>query len=158
MTQTKLFDKQMRWANFLSQFNFHIAHISGKHNQVADALSRQPMVNAISIAHHHDMTSMIDEYVQDDDYASIVAKLTNDIPQENCPLKEGFLLHGSRLCITKNLREKVMYESHVSPYAGHWGIQATTQAIETYFYWPSMRKDIHDYVEKCMVCQKVKYD
>ena len=33
-----------------------------------------------------------------------------------------------------------------------------TQAIETYFYWPSMQKDIHDYVEKCMVCQKVKYD
>ena len=30
--------------------------------------------------------------------------------------------------------------------------------IETYFYWPSMRKDIHIYVEQCMVCQKVKYD
>ena len=30
MTQTKLSDKQMRWENFLSQFNFHIAHIAGK--------------------------------------------------------------------------------------------------------------------------------
>ena len=39
MTQTKLSDKQMRWENFLSQFNFHIAHISRKHNQVVDALS-----------------------------------------------------------------------------------------------------------------------
>ncbi|MCO5597790.1 hypothetical protein L7F22_051872 [Adiantum nelumboides] len=29
MTQTKLSDKQMRWANFLSRFNFHIAHIAG---------------------------------------------------------------------------------------------------------------------------------
>ena len=51
-----------------------------------------------------------------------------------------------------------MHESHVPPYAGHRGIQATTQSIETYFYWPSMRKDIHTYVEQCMVCQKVKYD
>ena len=51
-----------------------------------------------------------------------------------------------------------MYESHVPPYVGHWEIQARTQAIETYFYWPSMQKDIHDYVEKCMVYQKVKYD
>ena len=50
MTQTKLSDKQMRWANFLSQFNFHIAHIAGKHNQVANALSRRPKVNAVSIA------------------------------------------------------------------------------------------------------------
>ena len=40
MTQTKLSDKQMRWANFLSQFNFHIAHIDGKNKSVFDALSR----------------------------------------------------------------------------------------------------------------------
>ena len=40
MTQTKLSDKQMRWANFLSQFNFHIAHTTRKNNFVADALSR----------------------------------------------------------------------------------------------------------------------
>ena len=51
-----------------------------------------------------------------------------------------------------------MYESHVLPYVSHSGKQAMTQAIESYFYWPSMHKDIHDYVEKCMVCQKVKYD
>ncbi|MCO5591653.1 hypothetical protein L7F22_045644 [Adiantum nelumboides] len=55
MMQTKLFDKQMRWENFLSCFNFHIAHIAGKHNQVADALSRQPKVNAMSIATHNDL-------------------------------------------------------------------------------------------------------
>ena len=51
-----------------------------------------------------------------------------------------------------------MYESIVPPYVGHCGIQAPTQEIETYFYWPSMRKDIHTYVEQCIVCQKVKYD
>ena len=61
MTQTKISDKKMRWANFLSQFNFHIAHIAGKHNLVADALSRRPMVNAITIAHHNDLTHMIDD-------------------------------------------------------------------------------------------------
>ena len=59
MTQNKLLDKQMTWANFLSQFNFHIAHITGKHNLVADALSKRPMVNATTIAHHNDLTSMI---------------------------------------------------------------------------------------------------
>ena len=98
------------------------------------------MVNAITIAHHHDLTSMMDEYVQDDDYAQIVTKLANDIPQENYSLKGGFLLHGSRLCITKNLREKVMYESHGPPYASHSGKQPMTQAIEAYFYWLLMLK------------------
>ena len=67
-------------------------------------------------------------------------------------------MHGSQLCITKNVHEKFTYESHAPPYVGHRGIQATIQAIETYFFWPSMRHDIHDYVEQCIVCQKVKYD
>ena len=51
-----------------------------------------------------------------------------------------------------------MYKSHAQPYAGYRGIQATTQAIETYFCWTSMQKDIHDYVSQCLVHQKVKYD
>ena len=80
------------------------------------------MVNAISIAHHHDLTDMIDKYVHDDDYTSIMAKLDNDIPHDPYSLKDGFLLHGSWLCIANNLMEKVMCESHVPPYAGHRGI------------------------------------
>ena len=92
------------------------------------------MVNAISIAHHHDLTSMINEYVHVDDYASIITNLSNDIPHQPYSLKDVFLLHSSRLFIMKNLREKVMYESHVPPYVGHCKIQEMTQAIETYFY------------------------
>ena len=57
-------------------------------------------------------------------------------------MKDKFLMHGSCLFITKKLHEKVMFESHVPPYAGHHGIQATTQAIETNFYWPSKEKGI----------------
>ena len=98
---------------------------------MADALSRRPIINAITIAHHNDLTSMIDAYVNDEDYASIMANIFNDLSHEPYSLKDGFLLHGSWLCITKNLRDKFMYESHVPPYAGHYGIQATTQAIET---------------------------
>ena len=109
MIQTKLSDKQMRWANFLSQFNFHIAHIAGKNNQVADALSRRPLVNAITIAHHNDLTAMIDDYTNDEDFVSIMATISNNLPHEPYSLKDGFLLHGSRLCITKNLRDKVMH-------------------------------------------------
>ncbi len=72
MTQTKLSNKQMRWANFLSQFHFHIGHIPGKLNPVTDALSRTPIVNAVSITYHHDFTSMIGKYAEDEDYASII--------------------------------------------------------------------------------------
>ena len=96
--------------------------------------------------------AMIDDYTNDEDFASIMATISNNLPHEPYSLKDGFILYGLRLCITKNLREKLMNESHVPPYAGHRGIQATTEAIKNYFCWLSMRKDIHAYVEQCIVC------
>ncbi|MCO5587389.1 hypothetical protein L7F22_041338 [Adiantum nelumboides] len=97
MTQTKLSDKQMRWANFLSRFNFHIAHIAGKHNQVADALSRRPKVNAVSIATHNDLSSMIDEYAIDPDFKDVISAIALGKKEEPFTLEDGYLLHGNRL-------------------------------------------------------------
>ncbi|MCO5608596.1 hypothetical protein L7F22_062809 [Adiantum nelumboides] len=131
MTQTKLSDKQMRWANFLSRFNFHIAHIAGKHNQVADALSRRPKVNAVSIATHNDLSSMIDEYAIDPDFKDVISAIALGKKEEPFTLQDGYLLHGNRLCITRSLREKVMFESHAPPYAGHRGIQTTMMGEST---------------------------
>ena len=75
ITQTKLNEKQMRWENFLSQFHFHIAHVPRKQNVVANSLSRRPQVNAITIAHHKDLTLMVEEYKNDDDFATIYEKV-----------------------------------------------------------------------------------
>ncbi|MCO5601362.1 hypothetical protein L7F22_055482 [Adiantum nelumboides] len=58
MMQTKIFDKQLRWEKFISQFHFHIAHIPSKHNQVANALPRRTPCNVVSVASHNDFTSM----------------------------------------------------------------------------------------------------
>ena len=158
LTQTKLSDKKMRWAKFLSQFNFHIAHIAGKHNQVVDALSRRPQVNVVSIATHNDLSTMIDEYAIDPDYKDVMSAIALGKNEEPFTLKDGYLLYGNRLCVTHSLRDKVMYESHAPPYARHRGIQATLKGVELYFYWPTMKKDITHYVSSCLVCQKVKYD
>ena len=51
-----------------------------------------------------------------------------------------------------------MQESHEPPYAGDISAQPTIQAMWIYFFWPTMRHDINEYISKCMVCQKVKYD
>ena len=87
MTQTKLSNKQMRWANILLQFHFHIAHIVGKNNSVADALSRRPLVNVVTIAHHNYLTAMIDDYTNDEDFANIMATISNNLPHEPYSLK-----------------------------------------------------------------------
>ena len=124
----------MRWENFLSQFPLHIAHVPGKLNPVANALSWRPTSNAVTIAHQHDFTNMLGKYTDDEDFANVFKELEQGGSHENFSLTEGFLMYDKRLCITKDLREKVMVECHEPPYAGHWGIRTTMQAIETYFY------------------------
>ncbi|MCO5609768.1 hypothetical protein L7F22_064000 [Adiantum nelumboides] len=137
---------------------YTIKKLSERFSEVAVALSRRPKVNAVSIATHNDLSSMIDEYAIDPDFKDVISAIALGKKEEPFTLEDGYLLHGNRLCITHSLREKVMYESHAPPYAGHRGIQSTLRAIETYFYWPTMKRDIPDYVSKCVVCQKTKFD
>ena len=125
---------------------------------MADALSRRPKVNAVSIASHNDLSSMIDEYAMDPNFKDVMFAIAMGKNEEPFTIKDGYLLYGNRLCVTHALRDKVMYESHAPPYAGHRGIQAMLKGTKLYFYWPTMKKDIMAYVSSCMVCQKVKYD
>lgn len=101
---------------------------------------------------------MVDACDIDLGFANVMYALTNVKTQDPCMLKDGFFLYDAKLCVTQGLREKVMLESHAPPYVGHCGIQETTNAIEMYFYWQSMKKDIQAYVSQCLTCQKVKYD
>ncbi|MCO5588471.1 hypothetical protein L7F22_042428 [Adiantum nelumboides] len=156
--------------------------------QVADALSRWAKVNVVSMATHNDLSSMIDEYAIDPDFKDVISAIALGKKEEPFTLEDGYLLHGNRLCITHSLREKVMYESHATPFVvmsekvmydsyitfslrekvmyeshatpfvGHRGIQTTLKAIDTYFFWLTMKRDILDYVSKCVVCQKTKFD
>ena len=102
----------MRWPNFLSQFNFNIAHIAGKHNQAVDALSQSPRVDAVSIAIHEDLSSMIDQYATDLNFKDVMFAFSIGKKEEPYDLKDGFLLYGNRLCVTQGLCDKVMYETH----------------------------------------------
>jgi len=56
--------------------------------------------------------------------------------------------------ITLQDREKILYNLHSSPLAGHFGIKKTIEkAIERY-YWPYMGKDIKEYIQSCDSCQR----
>ncbi|MCO5567442.1 hypothetical protein L7F22_021133 [Adiantum nelumboides] len=85
LSQMQLLEKQMRWANILSQFHFQIVHVQGQKNVVADALSRKPLVQAISAIHRSTFENMVDQYATDTDFADIFTRIRDgetvaDIP------------------------------------------------------------------------------
>ena len=130
---------------FLSQFLFHIAHVVGKQNPMVDALSWQPKVNAINIAYHQDLISIINDYKSDTNFAKIYEQVEQGVLISPYSIKEGFLMFESCLCITKTLWDKVIQESHEPP---HRSENPTIQAMDLYICWLTMQKDVIDYISK----------
>ncbi|MCO5611908.1 hypothetical protein L7F22_066167 [Adiantum nelumboides] len=97
-------------------------------------------------------------YAEDEDFARIYDQIINGQRHEHYTLNSDFLMMHGKLCVTKQLRPKVLIECHAPPYAEHRGIDATIKAIDTFFYWPTLRRDVNAFVRSCLVCQKVKFD
>ncbi|MCO5614830.1 hypothetical protein L7F22_069114 [Adiantum nelumboides] len=87
LTQSKLSEKRMRWANILSMFHFQIVHVEGKKKVVADALSRKPQISTVPIPYHHELDDMKDQYANDEDFARIYEQFI-----EHYLLKDGFMM------------------------------------------------------------------
>ena len=90
-----------------------IAHIAGKHNQVADALSKRPKVNVVSIAYHNGISTTMDEYAMDPDFKDVMSAIVMGKNEEPFIIKDGYLLYGNWLCVTHALRDKEIGRAHV---------------------------------------------
>ena len=53
----------------------------------------------------------------------------------------------------KSLKELILRNYHDSLMAGHFGYTRTLNQILRQYYWPSIRKDVKQYVEGCTLCQ-----
>jgi hypothetical protein len=45
---------------------------------------------------------------------------------------------------------------HDMTYVGHPGYQKTVAAVKIHYFWPGLKKEITEYIARCMECQKVK--
>ena len=53
------------------------------------------------------------------------------------------------------LKKKLMYESHNIVFTMHLGGNKMYQDLKQYYWWRGMKKDVTDYVFKCLTCQQV---
>ncbi|KAK0602472.1 hypothetical protein LWI29_033737 [Acer saccharum] len=66
-------------------------------------------------------------------------------------LVDGFLFHGNQLCIPEcSLRLQIIKELHGE---GHVGRDRTLQLVWDNYFWPTIRREVERYVERCHVCQ-----
>jgi hypothetical protein len=69
-------------------------------------------------------------------------------------------MHKNRIYVPSSgeLRNLVLKEMHDVPYVGHPSYHKTITVVRSQFLWPRMKKDVVDYIARCMECQKVKVE
>ena len=72
--------------------------------------------------------------------------------------EDGGLFYQNRLCVPNDdkLRREILNEAHTSPYAMHPGGTKMYRTINENYWWNGMKRDIAEFVSKCLVCQQVK--
>jgi hypothetical protein len=56
----------------------------------------------------------------------------------------------------KEIKNMVLREIHNVPYTGHASYQKIITAVKNQYFWHGMKKNMVDYIVKCLECQKVK--
>ena len=175
LTHNDLNLRQRWWLELFKDYDCIIDCHPGKANVVADALSRK-MISTLSFKDCDwrfdsdgallaqlrvisDLKQIIVNAQKDDTKLQEIVQLVNTGDKTNYAIDEsGGLLYKSRLCVSNDmdLRKKILYESHNTVFTMHPGGNKMYQDMKQYYLWRGMKKDISEYVSKCLMCQQVK--
>jgi hypothetical protein len=57
----------------------------------------------------------------------------------------------------RSLQLRLLVEHHDVKLAGHLGVDRTHESLKRNYYWQRMHTSVKDYVDSCIVCQRVKH-
>ncbi|GJW87713.1 ty3-gypsy retrotransposon protein [Tanacetum coccineum] len=140
-------------------YNFRIEYKAGTSNGGADGLSR-----CFNFALSTSQASIVEEIqaalAASPSMSSLISKVEKDpVALSSYQVKNGFLYRKNRMVIppeSKDPINKLLVEFHSSTLGGHAGFLRTYARIATYFFWQGMRRDIHNYIRSCQICQRAK--
>ncbi|KAL0546091.1 hypothetical protein IC582_015996 [Cucumis melo] len=71
---------------------------------------------------------------------------------------DGGLLFEGRLCVPSDcaVKTELLSEAHSSPFSMHPGSTKMYQDLKRVYWWRNMKREVAEFVSKCLVCQQVK--
>ncbi|PKU70598.1 hypothetical protein MA16_Dca008715 [Dendrobium catenatum] len=146
-----------RWVSFLQKFSFVLKHQAGRHNKVADALSRKAMLLTQLQTEFTGLLCLQELYASDQDFSVIWHKCKKQEPVPEYSIRHGFLFHNNLLCVpVSSWRQFLVQEAHCGALVAHAGRDKSLAQLKCHFYWPRLRRDVFRFVDRCAVCQSFK--
>ncbi|XP_073015225.1 uncharacterized protein [Primulina eburnea] len=71
---------------------------------------------------------------------------------------DGCLRYQGRLVVPNliDLKESILREAHCSRHSVHPGMRKMYHILKSHYWWEGMKKEISDFVARCLTCQQVK--
>ena len=161
-----LLHRHARWIERLSPFLIRWEHVSGKDNQIADALSRTPefyQAGAVVVT-PEDKLQLREAIAIDDEYQQKAKAVVKSCKTKGSPWF-GFSVVDNVIYRPEGtievphvpkFRTALLTENHDRPMSGHFGRDRTLDLLKRKWYWRGMSKDVEEYVQSCDRCQKIK--
>ncbi|KAL2240852.1 UNVERIFIED_CONTAM: Transposon Ty3-I Gag-Pol polyprotein, partial [Sesamum indicum] len=164
-TQKELNLRQRRWMELLKDYDCTIDYHPGKANIVADALSRKT-VDQLAGMICYNMEYLTALRAMDVHFsiggdillATIQVKPSLKDKIKDAQAKDPYLqrMKAKVQKGKKELRMEIMHEAHYAPYAIHPGSTKMYRDLRPYYWWPTMKKNVAEFIAKCLTCQQVK--
>ncbi|GJV45566.1 putative reverse transcriptase domain-containing protein [Tanacetum coccineum] len=148
----------------LSDYECEIKHHPGKANVVADALSRKERlkprrVRAMSITIHSGLkTKILEAQGEASKDLKAPAEWLRGLETHFERREDGgiYFFDHNWIPSVGGVWKLIMDEAHTSRYSIHSGADKMYYDLRDLYWWPGMKKDIVEYVSRCLTCFKIK--
>lgn len=151
----------------LSEYNITLEYKPGKHNIIADGLSRLPSeINVITRAQAKRIES---DQIKNSDLNSNWVEITKsqnassnnfqidssleDVSDDAPHIQEFYNRQPPILVKNQKIIKTLLKRYHDQKLGGHQGSTKTYQRLKRFYTWSNMKKDIEQYVRSCNLCQ-----
>ena len=174
-SQRELNLRQRRWMELIKYYDCVIDYHPGKANVVADALSRKTVqtlralnahlslsddgtVVAELIARPNLLNRVLEVQKKDEKISAIMNQIGDGKETEFIVNENGVLYYKDWVCVPddNDLRKAIIEEAHSGSFAIHPASTKMYQDLKMSFWWSGMKRDVLEYVTKCLVCQRLK--
>ncbi|KAG8488859.1 hypothetical protein CXB51_016742 [Gossypium anomalum] len=164
-----------RWLELLKDYELVIDYHPGKANVVADALSKKllftlrAMNTRLKVSYDGSILAELrarpmflqeicEAQKNDQDLQAKRKQCEVDTESDFRIGSNGCLMFKDRICVPKNeeLIQKILQEAHSGYFSIHPGSTRMYNDLKKMYWWNGMKRDISEFVSKCLICQQVK--
>ena len=122
------------------------------------SLSDDGAIVAKLIAKTDLLNRVLEAQKSDEKISTIVSQNREGKETEFSVNEDGSLYYRDRVCVPNDdeLKKSILEEAHSGSFVMHPDSIKMYPDLKNSYWWSEMKRDVSEFVTKCMVCQKVK--